>query len=57
MFYNFEHFHFLFSNKMLVIRARIHKMLVEYQTGKTLSLEAVCSGSSLFVYAFLAGNF
>ena len=33
MFYNFEHFFFLFS--IVVIRAEIHKMLSESQTGKT----------------------
>ena len=50
-----------FSNKMSVIRAGIHKMLVRIakseNTDQTTSNEAVSDcGSVLFVYAFLASN-
>ena len=45
---------------MLVIQAGIHKLLVKIANtedpDQTASEEAVCSGSALFVYAFLAGN-
>ena len=51
-------FLFMFSNKILVIRAGIHKMLVRIANRKdpdqTASFEdeAVLSWSALFVYAF-----
>ena len=56
--------HFLFSEKIWVIRAGIHKMLVrianredcEQTASSEASSEAVWSGSSLFVQAFLTGN-
>ena len=45
--------HFLFSKKMWVIRAGIHKMFViianREDPDQTASPEAVCSGSALFV--------
>ena len=45
---------------MLVIRAGIHNMHVKKanieDTDQTASLEAVWSGSALFVWAFLTGN-
>ena len=51
---------FLFSTKMMVIRATIHKMLVRIANredpDQTASEEAVGSGSALFVWAFLEGN-
>ena len=54
----FNTFHFLFSNKMFVTRAEIHKMLVKIANredpDQTASSEAVSSRSALFVYAFLA---
>ena len=44
---------FLFSNKMLAIRAEIHKMLVRIvnreDPDQTASGEAVCTESALFV--------
>ena len=50
----------LFSNKMLVIRDRIHKMFIRIANredpDQTASLEAGWSESALFVLAFLAGN-
>ena len=50
----------LFSNKMLVFRAGIHKMDVRIANREdpeqTASSEADCSGSALFVYVVLAGN-
>ena len=36
MIQNFEHFSLSVFNKMLVFRARIHKMLVRIATGNTL---------------------
>ena len=53
-------FIFLFSIKMLVIRAGTKKMLVrianrEYPD-RSASSEAVWAGPTLFVYAFLPGN-
>ena len=48
-------FFFLFSNKMFIIRTEIHKILVRITNGEdpdqTVSLEAVCSESALFVWA------
>ena len=56
MLLNFEHFFLLFTNKMLVIRAGSHKMLVRIANredpDQTALSEAVWSGSVLFVYAF-----
>ena len=53
-------FLFLFSNKMLVFRARIQKTLLRIalreDPDQTASSEAVCSGSALFDWAFLAGD-
>ena len=53
-------FLFLFSNKMLVFRAGIYKMLVRIANredpDQTASSETVWSGSALFVYAFLAAT-
>ena len=53
-------FLFLFSNKMLVIRAGIHKMpdriMNREDSDQTASSEAVWSESALFIKAFLAGN-
>ena len=53
-------FSFCFSNKIWVIKAGIHKMFVRIANredpDQTASLEAVWSGSALFVYAFLAAN-
>ena len=53
-------FLFLLLNKMLVIRAGIHKLLVRIANmedpDQTAFSEAVWSGSALFGYAFLAGN-
>ena len=47
---------FLFSNKMLVFRAGIHKMVVRIANREdpeqTASSVAVCSGSALFVLVF-----
>ena len=49
----FQRLLFLFSNKMLAIRAEIHKMLVRIvnreDPDQTAFGEAVCSGSALFV--------
>ena len=42
----------LFSNKMLVFRAGIHKFLVRVANKEA---EAVRSGTALFIYAFLVG--
>ena len=51
---------FLFSNKMLVDRDRIHKMLLRITNredpDQTDSVEAVWSGYALFVKACLASN-
>ena len=53
MFLNFKHPLFPFSNKMVVIRAGIYKMLVKIvsreDSDQTASLEAVGSGSAMFV--------
>ena len=56
----FQNTFFLFSNKVMEIRAGIPKFLVTkanredpYQTALS---EAVLSGSALFVWAFLADN-
>ena len=53
-------FLFLFSAKMLIIMAGIHKTLVRIANrgdhDQTASLEAVWSGSALFVQAFLPGK-
>ena len=53
-------FLFLFSNKVLVLRAGINKMLNRIASredpDQTASSEAVRSGSALFVFAFLPGN-
>ena len=50
----------LFSNKMLVIKAGMHNMLVRIANrvdhDQTVSSEAILCGSALFVYAFLADN-
>ena len=51
---------FLFSNKMMVIKAGIHKFLVRVANSEdpdqTASSEVVWSGSALFAKAFLAGS-
>ena len=53
-------FHFLFSNKMLIIRDRTHKMLVKIANkedpDQTASSEAICSGYALFVLAFFKNS-
>ena len=53
-------FLFPYSNKMLVFRAEIHRMLVRIANradpDQTASSEAVWSGSVLFVEALLTGN-
>ena len=53
-------FLFILLNKMLVIKAGIHKMLDRVANredpDQTASSEAVWSGSALFVLAFLTGN-
>ena len=45
---------------MLILKAGTHKMLVRIANredpDQTASSEAVCSGSALFVLAFLPGN-
>ena len=60
MFKILNTFLFLFSTKMLVIRAGIHKMLVRIANredpDQTASSEAVWSESVLFGYAFLTVN-
>ena len=61
MFENFEHIFFsMFSSKMYVIRAGIHKTLVRIanrgDSDQTASEEAVWSGSALFVLVFLVSN-
>ena len=52
---------FLFSNKMLVIRAETHKMFarkaIREDPDQTASSEAVWSGSALFVLTFVAGKY
>ena len=49
-------FLFLFSNKMLLFRAGIHKMFVKVANKEDPDQTASSSGSALFVQAFLAGN-
>ena len=53
-------FSFFFSNKMLVFRAWIQKMLVRIASredpDQAASSEAIWSETALFVYAFLADN-
>ena len=55
-----EHFSFLFSDKMLIFNAGIHKMLVRIANGEdpdqTASSEAIWAGSPLFVYDNFADN-
>ena len=46
---------FLFSNKMLVFRAGINKILVRIANREDLD-QTASSGSALFVYACLAEN-
>ena len=50
----------LFSNNMFEISTGNHKMLVRMANSEDFdqiaSLEAVLSGSALFVYAYLAGS-
>ena len=50
----------LFSNKMFIIRTEIHKMLVRITNredlDQTVSSDAVCSESMLFVWAFKTRN-
>ena len=41
MFLNFEHFSFLFSNKMLVFRAAIHKIIANRDDPDQTATEAV----------------
>ena len=48
----------MFSNKMLAFRTGVHRLLVRIANredpDQTASSEAVCSGPTLFVLAFLA---
>ena len=52
----FKFFVFLFSNKMLVIRAGTHKLHVikanRFDPDQTTSSDAVCSGSAIFFLWF-----
>ena len=49
-------FLFLFSNKMLLFRAGIHKMFVKVANWEDPDQTASSSGSALFVQAVLVGN-
>ena len=46
----------VFSNKMLVSRAGIHKMAVRVANGEDTDQTASSSGTALFVRASLEGN-
>ena len=46
----------LFSKKVWVIRAAIHKLLVRIANREDTSEEIVCSWSALFVKCFVDGN-
>ena len=50
MFLNFEYFYFSVSNKMLVIRAGIHKMLVGIANRETLIRLLLQKQSDLGLY-------
>ena len=51
MFLNLEHFLFLFSNKMLVIRHGIHKMLVRIANEKTMIRQLLHKQSARGLYS------